>query len=71
LTVTSRLEYALKDIFGYTKEFLGKHFQTDIDLIVVVKAGDHVVMRDSFDGVEMPILLLEGVLDSLREKKGN
>jgi len=65
------LDLMLKDILPYCQQFIQSKLQTPVDIIFITKVGDQVQMRDTFtkDSVDMQIMMLDGILASLRAKK--
>ncbi len=66
------LDLYLKDILPYLREQISKHLGThDVECLLITKVGDQVQMRDTFktDSVNYQILMLEGIVSSLKAKK--
>ena len=66
----SPLGMILKELVPYFQEFLTSKLGTKADLILITKVGDRVEMRDTLgDNLGLSIMMLEGVLDSLKGGK--
>lgn len=70
------LDIYLKDILPYLRESIQKHLGSqEVEVVLITKVGDQVQMRDTMEeggaGLKMSILMLEGVLESLKGQQGN